>query len=426
VPHPLDTVSGVRRLLLNLRRRAQSAVLRAIRRSRFFPWTIPDRRGEDATIASSRFDAEVMVYFPGALDTMYQITPWLPTFEALHRVHPVVVVCQDSRVARLLTDRSGLQVVTIARYGTLDGILGRSDVKLALYVSHLPRNFESLRFSSLLHAYIGHGDSDKGVSASNQLKAYDYVFAPGQAAVDRIERRLMRFDAAKHCRIVGQPLTLSAPVPATGAETGARVVLYAPTWEGAQPSVAYSSVRTHGVRLVRGLIEDGRFDVIYRPHPLIGVSSPAYAVADRTIRDAIAAAGGRHQVIDADDETLEASFARASALVCDVSAVATAWLPSLKPIVVTEPVEAAVSADSGMLASVPRLLADAAGGAAGLIAGELADASGRTRRQQLVSYYLSPYWPDGVADRFIEVCGQVIEERDLLRKRLVDQGATGV
>src|SRR4051812_41286006 len=152
-----------------------------------------------------------MVYFPGALDTLYQITPWLPTFEALHAVHPVVVVCQDSRVADELRRAGGLPVLTIARYGVLDGLLGRSDVKLALYVSHLPRNFENLRFTSLLHAYIGHGDSDKGVSASNQLKAYDYVFAPGQAAVDRVARRLMLFDAQERSIVVGQPLTLSAP-----------------------------------------------------------------------------------------------------------------------------------------------------------------------------------------------------------------------
>jgi hypothetical protein len=420
-------VSGVRRLLLNLRRRAQSAVLRRLRRSRFFPRTIPDRRGDDPAMGSARFDATVMVYFPGALDTTYQITPWLPTFEALHRVHRVVIVCQDSRVADQLGRASTFPVVTIARYGTLDGILSRSEVKLALYVSHLPRNFEALRFTSLLHAYIGHGDSDKGVSASNQLKAYDFVFAPGQAAVDRIERRLMRFDSAKHCRVVGQPLTLSAPLPAEGEATGSGAVLYAPTWEGAQPSVAYSSVLAQGERLVRGLLADGRFPVLYRPHPLIGVTSPAYAVADRAIREAVTAAGAPHRVIRAEDESLESTFARASALVCDVSAVATAWLPSLKPIVVTASSGPdAVSADSGMLSAVPRLPAEDAGGAAELLAREMRDEEGRGRRQQLVAYYLSPYWPDGVMERFVAVCDEVITERDALRAALVDAGATGV
>src|SRR3954453_540653 len=256
----------MRRLLLLLRRRAQSATIRAVRKSRFFPRTIVNRLGEDEELRSARTDAEVLVYFPGALDTLYQIEPWLPTFERLHAAHPVVIVCQDSRVAGRLRSTSRVPVLTIARYAALDGLLSRSEVRLALYVSHLPRNFECLRFASLLHAYIGHGDSDKGVSASNQLKAYDYVFAPGQAAIDRIARRLMRFDAADRCRIVGQPLTLSAPsVPAPGPpEGGPGPLLYAPTWEGGQPSVAYSSIASHGEAMIRSLLGDGRYRVVYR------------------------------------------------------------------------------------------------------------------------------------------------------------------
>jgi hypothetical protein len=386
-----------------------------------------NRLGDDERLATARTDAAVMVYFPGALDTLYQIEPWLPTFEALHRVHRVVVVCQDSRVAAHLRDTSALPVLTVARYGTLDGLLGRSEVKLALYVSHLPRNFESLRFTSLLHAYIGHGDSDKGVSASNQLKAYDFVFTPGQAAIDRIAKRLMRFDTAERCRIVGQPLTLSAPVAPAAPAAGAPVVLYAPTWEGAQPSVAYSSVLSHGERMIRALLADGRFRVLYRPHPLIGVTSRAYTLADQAIRTAIEEAGNGSSVVPADAEPLEASFAKAAALVCDVSAVATGWLPSLKPIVVTKPAgQEAVAADSGMLTRVPRLAAEHADRIAEVIAEELADDPGREVRRELVAHYLSPYWPDGVTQRFIEVCGEVIALRDSLRPRLVAEGATGV
>jgi hypothetical protein len=416
----------VRRLLLDLRRRAQTNILKRLRRSRLFPRTLVDRQGDDERLGDARTDAPVMVYFPGALDTLYQITPWLPTFEALSAVHRVLVVCQDSRVAAELRSAAKLEVLTVARYGTLDGFLGRSDVKLALYVSHLPRNFENLRFTSLLHAYIGHGDSDKGVSASNQLKAYDYVFAPGQAAVDRIARRLMLFDAAERCVIVGQPLTLAAPdesVPPAGRP----VVLYAPTWEGAQPSVAYSSVLSHGERLVRALLADGRFDVLYRPHPLIGVTSRAYAWADHAIRAVSEAADGASAVVTADEEPLEASFARASVLVTDVSAVATAWLPSLKPLVVTRPSgPEAVAADSGMLTVVPRLDADDVEGAPHLLAAELADDSGRSRRQELVAYYLSPYWPDRVQERFVQACGEIIRLRDEQRARLVAEGATGI
>ncbi len=416
----------MRRLLIELRRRAQSRVLRALRGSRVFPRTLVDRQGDDPRLLGSRLDAQVMVYFPGAPDTLYQVTPWLPTFEAVHAAHRAVIVCQDSRVAAELRRLGRTPVLTVARYGTLDGLLSRSDVKLALYVSHLPRNFEALRFSSLLHAYIGHGDSDKGVSASNQLKAYDLFLAPGQAAVDRVARRLMRYDAAQRAVIVGQPVTLSAPpAPAPVPDSGT-TVLYAPTWEGAQPSVAYSSVLSHGETMIAALLVAPGRRVLYRPHPLTGVTSPAYAVADRAIRERITAAGAPHAVVGADEEPLEATFARSDVLIADVSAVTTAWLPSLRPVVVTGADGEAVSADAGLLAVVPRLGAAEAGSVSAVIDDALADEGGRAAREALVAYYLSPYWPAGSIRRFVEVVGEVLAERDRLRAALLAGGATGV
>lgn len=420
----------MRRFLLDARRRAQTVAIRAVRASPVFPEALVDRLGEDDRLHDSRTDARVMLYFPGALDTLYQVSPWLPTLEAVHAAHGAVVICQDSRVAARLRAATAVPVLTIARYGTLDGLLSRSDVKLALYVSHVPRNFEALRFSSLLHAYIGHGDSDKGVSASNQLKAYDYVFAPGQAAVDRIARRLMRFDAAANCRIVGQPLTLSVPPAERHAPVGdRRTVLYAPTWEGAQPSVAYSSVLSHGEALVAALLADRRFRVLYRPHPLIGVTSRLYAGADQRVRALVgtADADAGHRVVEPAAESLETSFARSDALVTDVSAVATAWLPSLRPLVVTESATpGSQAADSGMLTVVPRLTASGAGRAADLLWYELTEDPGRAARADLMLHYLSPYWPDGVVGRFVAVCADVMAERDRLRAELLASGATGV
>jgi hypothetical protein len=423
---PVDTLGPMRPTLHGLRRRAQSRAIRAVRRSRFFPRSMIDRLGDDVTFAEGRLDGRVIVFFPGPPDQLYQLLPWLPTLEAVDAAHGVTVVCQDSRVAEELRGRTRVRVVTFARYGALDGVIGRSDVALALYAGHASANFECLRFASLLHAYIGHGDSDKGVSASNQLKAYDAVFAPGQAAVDRIHARLMRFDTERRCVIVGQPTTLSAPAaeaPSSGQRT---TVLYAPTWEGAQPSVAYTSVLSHGVALVESLLADGRYRVIYRPHPLIGVTSGDFAGANAAILAAVRQAGADHRVIAADDEPLEASFARADVLVSDVSAVATAWLPSLRPLVVTAPSDrAAVSADSGMLARVRRLPPEEAGRAPAVIAAELADEGRRVVLEELVAYYLSPYWPDRSTERFVAVCGEYIAERDRLRAALVEAGATG-
>src|SRR5699024_8765545 len=106
-------------------------------------------------------------------ESLYQLLPWLPAFEALDAQQRVVVICQDSRTAAKIRAASKLDVLTIARYGRLDDILSRSRVGLALYVGHSPRNFDCLRFTDMTHVYLGHGDSDKAVSASNQVKAYD-------------------------------------------------------------------------------------------------------------------------------------------------------------------------------------------------------------------------------------------------------------
>jgi hypothetical protein len=422
----VDMLGPMRPTLHGLRRRAQSRAIRAVRRSRFFPRSMIDRLGDDAAFADRGLEGRVIVFFPGPPDQLYQLLPWLPTLEAVDAAHGATIVCQDSRVAESLRERTGVRIVTFARYGALDGALGRSDVALALYVGHASANFECLRFASMLHAYIGHGDSDKGVSASNQLKAYDAVFAPGQAAIDRIRARLMRFDADRRCVIVGQPTTLSAP-PTAAPPAGQRpTVLYAPTWEGAQPSVAYSSVLTHGVALVESLLADGRYRVVYRPHPLIGVTSGEWAGANAAILAAVRQAGSDHRVIAADDEPLEASFARADVLVSDVSAVATAWLPSLRPLVVTAPSgAAAVSADSGMLARVRRLTPAEAADAPAVIAEELSHEGGRAVLEELVAYYLSPYWPDRATERFVAVCGEFVAERDRLRAALLEAGATG-
>ena len=177
-------------------RRLRSLLVHQVRSSRFFPTTIPDRLGDDDVLAGGRLDERVIVYFPDTAESLYQLQPWLPALEALHQRFPVVVICQDSRTAAAIRRTSRLRVLTVARYGRLDDLLSRSEVAVVLYVNHSSRNFECLRFTEVVHVYLGHGDSDKGVSASNQVKAYDYCFVAGEVAVARIAAHVRRFDAA--------------------------------------------------------------------------------------------------------------------------------------------------------------------------------------------------------------------------------------
>lgn len=394
-------------------RQLQRWGINRLRRSRFFPVTVPDKLGDDDRLAGTTLRHSVLVYFPDTQESLYQIEPWLAAFEALDARLPVVVVCQDSRTAARLRAASTLEVLTIARYGRLDDLLGRSDVKLALYVSHSARNFECLRFTSMVHVYLGHGDSDKGVSASNQVKAYDYCFVAGRAAVDRIARNVHSYDAAARCLTIGQPqLDVSGVLglPAPGA-ADRPTILYAPTWEGAQPSVAYSSVLSHGETMVRALVESGRWRVLYRPHPLTGVTSPDYARADERIRALVEAdPGGGHRV---DTGTLAEAFAGASLLLSDVSGVVLNWLPTGRPIVLTQPHgDQARVARTPLTLVLPSIPAQDAADIDAVARAALTDEDGRAQRAELIEYYLTDVTPGAATARFVRACEAAARERD--------------
>ena len=262
--------------------------IRVVRRHGLLPTGIADRNGEDDRLAGSSLTQTVMVYFPGTLEDIYQLQQWYDPLRALDERHPVIVVLQDSRTARRVRTESALAAITIARYSVLDDLLSRSDVKLALYVGHNPENFTALRFTSLAHVFLNHGDSDKGVAVSNQNKAYDFLFVPGQASIDRIQAYTILRDPEPHCMLIGRP-QLDVDRVSESPNDGRRRVLYAPTWEGGQPSMAYGSVASHGPAMVRALL-DGRFTIVYRPHPLNGVTSAAYADADAAVRHLLAEA----------------------------------------------------------------------------------------------------------------------------------------
>lgn len=387
-----------------------------LRRSRFLPVGMPDKIADEDRLDQA-FDQPVMLYFATGQDTLYQLRPWYPALEALNATRPVIAVFRDSRTARAVRTETALDCITLANYGQLDAILARSDVKLALYVNHDPINFESLRFTSLAHVYLGHGDSDKGVFVSNQLKAYDFYFVAGQAAIDRIASSVMFYDPAARCLPVGQP-QLDA-IDSMGRPPARTTVLYAPTWEGAQPSVAYSSLLSHGPALIDSILGADDLDLIYRPHPFTGNLDPVYAAVDATLRAKVTASGQRVDTTG----TLGEAIADSSFLITDVSAVTSFWLPTGRPLLVTEPTGAEVQPTrEGISSRLPRLAAANAGNAAAIIAQLLETPPNYA---DLVEHHLGDVSPGAATARFIEACDDVMARRDAAWAELRAQGAVG-
>jgi hypothetical protein len=391
--------------------RLRSSAGRLVRRLGLQPGGEPDGLGEDARLGDLALDQQVVVFFPEPPRNAYQLEQWLEPLAALDERHGVVVLTQDSRTTARLRQVTALPVLCVAWTATMEALVRRSSLALALYVSHHPRNFQFLRWPELAHVHLGHGDSDKAVSASNQLKAYDRVFVAGQAGADRITETLLWFDTDRLVH-VGRP-QLAAPVHRERPAAGPATVLYAPTWEGAQKSMSYSSVASHGVSLVRSLVDAG-FRVVYRPHPRTGANRADTAAADTAVRAVVdtpeAAATGSAVVTDV---PLQQAFAHADALVTDVSSVAVEWLSTGRPLVVTVPAEPeATLSRSPLLDAVPRLRAEEAGTAGELVRDRLDDDAEAGAREELLEHYLGGATGAAAQDRFLDACSTVLVERE--------------
>jgi len=308
-------MTGLRLRLLAAYRRARSRVRDVI--------DAPAFANVDGTPPTTGLpgDPAVIVHFADPPAAIYQLAGWLPVLERLHGSTPVMVVCRDPETFRQVADLTTLPVAFLSSFPTLAERVATSSAAVCLHLNHHLLEYQALRLGGLVHVHVGHGESDKDYMASNQLKAYDYVFVAGQAAVDRLALRVPGLDPNRVVAI-GRPQVRPPAPPAAAAD---RTVLYAPTFEGDGAGARYTSLDTMGPAIVSAVLASGR-RVVYRPHPMTGVNDPRMTEADRSVRSLVAAAGDAGRV---DTETPFGSLVSAAGvLVADVSAVVVDWLPT--------------------------------------------------------------------------------------------------
>jgi hypothetical protein len=298
-------------------------------------------------------EAAVAVFFATGPENFYQFEQWRLPLEHLALQRPVLVIVDRPDTGDLVLQTSSLPLAFARGSRALEELVTDRDVRVVLYLNQIEANFRMLRFPSPVHIQIGHGESDKGGSISNQHKAYDLTFVGGDAGRDRLDRALRGFDATERTLAVGRPqLDYSYPgAPSWPRDSGLRV-WYAPTWEGDRPSIAYGSLASHGVAIIEALLADPSIRVIYRPHARTGYVSRQHRDADRAVRGLLAKAGDRHLV---DREGYGWQWDFADACITDISAVAYDWLATGKPLVITEPVPSAYRPPSPLLDALPLL-----------------------------------------------------------------------
>ena len=228
---------------------------------------------------------QVVLYFSGARDAVYQANMWLDILARLDR--PTMIIMRERCLVPLL-GRTGLPVVCID--GTVDLMnFSVPSARVALYPANTGKNLHMIRNRGVAHVFIGHGDSDKAASSNPFARVYNQVWVAGQAGRDRYLRAGVgvRDDDIVE---VGRPQLADLSQAGEGTAGPLRTVLYAPTWEGWDAGdLTQTSLILMGPQIVRALLDDApQLRVLYKPHPLTGTRDPRAAKAHKKIAAMIA------------------------------------------------------------------------------------------------------------------------------------------
>lgn len=181
------------------------------------------------------------------------------------------------------------------------------------------------------HVFLGHGDSDKPLSASERVLDYDLVAVAGQAAIDRFAAAGVDLPAGR-IRVIGRPQT-EGIVPVAGPAPSKATVLYAPTWWHADDATNVSSLPVADA-LIETLLERG-CTVVFRRH-FARLQHPdaedRIAWIDARLEAAAADTGRPHRFgLEPRLVPMAQLFNEVDALVSDVSSVVVDFMASDKP-----------------------------------------------------------------------------------------------
>lgn len=364
----------------------------------------------------ARGSIEIVVYFADTRVNLYQIRQWYAPLVELAREHPVAIISRSPGTMMTLLDEAPLPVVYLRKVTDLERFVADQPLRIVLYVNQNTKNFQMFRYGRMWHVFINHGESDKMYMTTNQYKAYDFALVAGQAARDRLSRKLWAYDVETKTLEIGRPQADHFAGELPYQPDDRTVVLYAPTWEGDRPAAAYGSIASHGEALVDALLATGRHRVIYRPHPRSGVVSSRYRAANRRIIAALERANAADPAAAHLHDTGSAlgwQLAAADVAITDISAMVYDRLATGKPLIVARPESAAAEIDtSGYLSDCEWLTVEGAPDIVPLVDRVLTSAEAHEKLLHWVGQYFGDTTPGAATARFHGAIDRLYAEWD--------------
>ncbi|HEY7222801.1 MAG TPA: CDP-glycerol glycerophosphotransferase family protein [Micromonosporaceae bacterium] len=355
-----------------------------------------------AAVASG--EPRFMVHFSAPSSDAFHLLAWLPYLDRIGA--PYVVVLREAHSLRPIAGRTRVPVVVCPTSQTLSHMVTPT-MRAAFYVNNGALNAHCVRFRELTHIQLLHGDSDKATSYNPVTAMFDRIFVAGQAGIDRYRIHGLDILADKF-RIVGRPQVESIQVGIRARPQGEpNTVLYAPTWVGTHDEDNHSSLPI-APAITNALLRRGTL-VVFRPHPYSAhdpASARRIAQVEAMLADDRARTRRMHVFGDAATQGLTmAECANLSdALIGDVSAVASDYLYSEKPLAIVnmgrQPVEE--FADSFPLALAASVLRRDLSNLDEVLDELLLSDSRRAERLKWKTYYLGPFPHETYADAFLD------------------------
>lgn len=273
--------------------------------------------------------------FAGRSGGPWQLRMWEPYL--LRSGERCVIFNVNEEYLKMIREGGGLDSPVLQLGSNAERDLARvlvRSLRVMFYVQNAQRNAAFLAKTRITHVWLNHGDSDKPANYNPRHANYDRIVVCGQAGVDRYAAHGVKIPAEKF-DILGRPQAMGvdrARCPIS--EVGDKVVMYAPTWHGVDPSVNFSSL-FFAREIVQGLI-DRDCTVIFRPHPL----SERWRNRRKIIQDVQkilqtdGKATGRPHIWGEQAEktwSVVECANHADALISDVSSVVSDFLQSGKP-----------------------------------------------------------------------------------------------
>ena len=361
----------------------------------------------------------VALHFNAPVSSIYQVEQWIPILNELNKVLKIAIITRRKSSFQWLCKNSNFSIIfTHTQYDFMQS-LEENNFKCILYVNHGVQNFQSLSYRNALHIHINHGESEKISTISNQVNAYNYVFIVAKAAYDKYNLNLLQKNSKSFIK-VGRP-QLEHIVKIPSFETEKKVILYAPTWEGTHASMNYSSLGTFGYDMVHNILNDGRYYLVYKPHPNTGFNDMHVKKINQKILKSLENNINAKVIRNGDINSI---YSHIDIAIFDNSAVAIDYLAVNKPMIMTDMFNKVKDRQSRLTIIKAALMISDENyiDILNIIDLELKKDSLKHQRVDIKSYFLGEYNYENQesTQKFIETLLSIVDERDKSIQQLSD------